>query len=41
MDKSDTAWVLMCSCLVMLMTPGLGFFYSGMVKGISSLVIVF
>ncbi len=28
----DTAWVLVCTGLVMLMTPGLAFFYGGMVK---------
>lgn len=28
---SDTAWILASSCLVLLMTPGLSFFYGGMV----------
>ena len=32
MDTGDTAWVLMCTALVMLMTPGLGFFYGGLVR---------
>lgn len=31
-DTGDTAWVLMCSALVMLMTPGLAFFYGGLVR---------
>ena len=31
-DSGDTAWVLVCSALVMLMTPGLGLFYAGMVR---------
>ena len=31
-DSGDTAWVLACSALVMLMTPGLGLFYAGMVR---------
>jgi Amt family ammonium transporter len=31
-DPGDTAWVLICSALVMLMTPGLGLFYAGMVR---------
>ena len=31
-NAGDTAWVLMSSALVMLMTPGLAFFYGGMVK---------
>lgn len=30
-DPGDTAWVLISSALVMLMTPGLAFFYGGMV----------
>ncbi len=31
-SPADTAWVLVCSALVMLMTPGLGLFYAGMVR---------
>ncbi len=31
-DTGDTAWLLMSSALVMLMTPGLAFFYGGMVR---------
>ena len=31
-DSGDTAWVLASAALVMLMTPGLGFFYGGMVR---------
>ncbi len=31
-NTGDTAWVLMSSALVMLMTPGLAFFYGGMVR---------
>ncbi len=30
-DTGDTAWLLMCAALVMLMTPALGFFYGGLV----------
>ncbi|MEM0445466.1 MAG: ammonium transporter [Nitrososphaerota archaeon] len=29
-DTGDTAWVLVSAALVMLMTPGLGFFYAGL-----------
>jgi Amt family ammonium transporter len=29
-DAGDTAWVLVSAALVMLMTPGLGFFYAGL-----------
>jgi Amt family ammonium transporter len=32
MNSGDTAWVLMSSALVLLMTPGLAFFYGGMVR---------
>jgi len=31
-DTGDTAWVLMSSALVLLMTPGLAFFYGGLVR---------
>lgn len=31
-NSGDTAWVLMSSALVLLMTPGLAFFYGGMVR---------
>ena len=32
-DSGDTAWILISSALVMLMTPGLAFFYGGLVRG--------
>lgn len=31
-DTGDTAWILISSALVMLMTPALGFFYGGLVR---------
>lgn len=31
-DAGDTAWMLTATCLVLLMTPGLSFFYGGMVS---------
>ena len=31
-DTGDTAWLLVCTALVMLMTPGLALFYGGMVR---------
>jgi len=31
-DTGDTAFVLICAALVMIMTPGLGLFYGGMVR---------
>lgn len=30
-DTGDTAWMIMATALVLIMTPGLGFFYGGMV----------
>jgi Amt family ammonium transporter len=37
MDTGDTAWVLTCAALVLLMTPGLALFYGGMVRSKSVL----
>ena len=31
-DKADTAWMLVASALVLFMTPGLAFFYGGLVR---------
>ncbi|AXX33252.1 Ammonium transporter [Actinosynnema pretiosum subsp. pretiosum] len=36
-DTGDTAWVLASAALVLLMTPGLAFFYGGMVRSKSVL----
>ena len=30
-NSGDTAWILVSTALVMLMTPGLAFFYGGLV----------
>ena len=32
MDSGTTAWILISSALVLFMTPGLAFFYGGMVR---------
>ncbi|MGD1040289.1 MAG: ammonium transporter [Dehalococcoidales bacterium] len=32
MNSADTAWVLVSAAMVMLMTPGVAFFYGGMVR---------
>ncbi|HLH71997.1 MAG TPA: ammonium transporter [Chloroflexota bacterium] len=32
MNSGDTAWILVSTALVMLMTPALGFFYGGLVR---------
>ena len=37
LNAGDTAWVLMSAALVLLMTPGLAFFYGGMVRVKSAL----
>lgn len=37
LDTGNTAWMLTASSLVLLMTPGLAFFYGGMVRGKSVL----
>ena len=31
-DTGDTAWMLAATALVVLMTPGLGLFYAGLVR---------
>ncbi len=31
-DTGNTAWLLLCTALVLFMTPGLAFFYGGMVR---------
>ncbi len=31
-DSGDTAWLLAATAMVLLMTPGLAFFYGGMVR---------
>ena len=37
MDTGDTAWLLVSSALVLFMTPGLAFFYGGMVRAKNTL----
>ena len=32
LDTGDTAFIIICTALVMLMTPGVGLFYGGMVR---------
>src|SRR3954449_6261604 len=36
-DTGDTAWMLIATALVILMTPALGLFYAGLVRGKSTL----
>src|SRR6059058_1359759 len=40
-DTGNTAFMLLCSSLVMLMTPGLAFFYGGLVGRRNVLTIMF
>ncbi len=35
-DSGDTTWILISAALVMLMTPGVGFFYGGLVRNKSA-----
>lgn len=37
LDSGDTAWMLVSAALVLLMTPGLAFFYGGLTRGRSVL----
>ena len=40
LDTGDTAWLLTCTALVLLMTPGLAFFYAGMVRAKNALAML-
>ncbi|HEV7763302.1 MAG TPA: ammonium transporter [Acidimicrobiales bacterium] len=40
LQSGDTAWVLVCAALVLFMTPGLAFFYAGMVSRRNALVML-
>jgi ammonium transporter, Amt family len=40
LQSGDTAWVLVCAALVLFMTPGLAFFYAGMVGRRNALVML-
>ena len=37
LNAADTAWMLVCTALVLLMTPALAFFYSGLVRAKNAL----
>ena len=37
MNQADTAWMLIATALVLLMTPALAFFYGGLVRSKNSL----
>ncbi|HEU4760532.1 MAG TPA: ammonium transporter [Dehalococcoidia bacterium] len=39
-DSGNTAWVLAAAALVMIMTPGLGFFYAGFTRSKSALATI-
>ena len=39
-DTGDTAWMLLCTALVLLMSPGLAIFYAGMVRAKNSLAML-
>ena len=39
-DTGDTAWILLCTALVLLMSPGLAIFYAGMVRAKNTLAML-
>jgi len=39
-DTGDTAWMIVCTALVLLMTPGLAIFYAGMVRSKNALGVI-
>jgi len=39
-NSGDTAWILVATALVMLMTPGVGLFYSGMVRRKNAIAVI-
>src|SRR5664280_2959893 len=39
-NSGDTAWIIVCTALVLLMTPGLAFFYAGMVRSKHALAMI-
>jgi len=39
-DRGDIAWILVCTALVFLMIPGLGYFYSGMAQSKNALSLI-
>ncbi|KAJ9088917.1 ammonium transporter [Entomophthora muscae] len=39
-NQGDIAWVLMSTCLVFLMIPGLGYFYSGLARSKNALSLI-
>ncbi|KAI9361343.1 ammonium transporter AmtB-like domain-containing protein [Pilaira anomala] len=40
-DSGDTAWVMICACLVFLMSPALGFFYAGLARAKNALSLMY
>ncbi|KAI8884242.1 ammonium transporter [Backusella circina FSU 941] len=40
-SSGDTAWVMICACLVFLMSPALGFFYAGLARAKNALSLMY
>ncbi|CAI4212862.1 unnamed protein product [Parascedosporium putredinis] len=40
-DSGNIAWIMVCSALVLLMIPGVGFFYAGLARRKSALSLIF
>ncbi|KAG1127999.1 hypothetical protein G6F42_006375 [Rhizopus arrhizus] len=41
LNNGDTAWVMICACLVFLMSPALGFFYAGLARAKNALSLMY
>ncbi|KAG2209541.1 hypothetical protein INT47_008385 [Mucor saturninus] len=40
-NNGDTGWVMLCACLVFLMSPALGFFYAGLARAKNALSLMY
>ncbi|KAM3071846.1 low affinity high capacity ammonium permease [Clarireedia jacksonii] len=40
-QSGDSAFIIICSCMVLLMVPGIGFLYSGLARRKSALSMIF
>ncbi|CEG68897.1 hypothetical protein RMATCC62417_05065 [Rhizopus microsporus] len=41
LNNGDTAWIMICACLVFLMSPALGFFYAGLARAKNALSLMY
>ncbi|KAI8885211.1 ammonium transporter [Backusella circina FSU 941] len=40
-NSGDTGWIMICSCLVFIMSPALGFFYAGLARAKNALSLMY